>query len=181
MNIRLKPVLFSAIVSAAFLGFMGCQGTKKEVKTEETPAVQETKEQAPAAASGMTIGTDWTSLDSLKDAYFDFDKADLRMDARDTLKANASVLQKLPRSVQIIVEGHCDQRGTTEYNLALGERRANAVKDYYAHAGITSGRLRTISYGKERSLCSDATEECWARNRRSATKVRNDEPVTVNF
>ncbi len=98
-----------------------------------------------------------------------------------TLKDNVATLKKLPGSVQVIVEGYCDERGTIEYNVALGQRRADAVKTYYAHAGIPRSRLSTISYGKERPVCSDSTEECWARNRLGATRVRSDEPVTVNL
>jgi len=167
-------------MGVACLGLFGCPAsTKKEVKTA-TPEVAVTPEQSQQPTEkGVTIGNDWTTLDDLKDAYFDFDKADLRSDARSALKSNAEAAKKLPSSVQMIVEGYCDERGTIEYNVALGQRRANAVRDYYSHLGISKGRLKTISYGKERPVCTEATENCYDMNRRAATKVRSDQPVTV--
>lgn len=185
MSTRVSQAVFYTFFGAAFLGLMGCASTKKEAKQETptSPATETTTATTPSSAQPqeVTIGKDWTALDSLKDCYFDFDKADLREDARSVLKVDAGVLKKLPRNVQVIVEGYCDERGTIEYNLALGQRRANAVKDYYAHSGISAGRLKTISYGKEHPVCTESTEDCWARNRRSATKVRSDRPVTVQL
>jgi len=102
----------------------------------------------------------------LKDALFDYDQADLREDARTELAANAEWLKRNP-SVQVLVEGHCDERGTSEYNLALGDRRANAAKEYVASLGVDGSRLRTVSYGKERPVCDASTEECWQQNRRA--------------
>lgn len=102
----------------------------------------------------------------LKDAFFDYDKADLRDDARSALSTNADWLKK-NQTVQFLIEGHCDERGTTEYNLALGDRRANAVKEYLASLGVDASRVRTVSYGKERPFCSASTEDCWQQNRRA--------------
>src|ERR1051325_9154789 len=101
----------------------------------------------------------------LKEIYFEFDKYDLRADARDTLKANADWL-KSNASARVEIEGHCDERGTNEYNLALGAKRAQAAKDYLTTLGIGADRLSTISYGSEIPVCSEHTEDCWARNRR---------------
>lgn len=101
----------------------------------------------------------------LSDAYFDYDQADLRDDARTTLAANAEWLKKYP-TIQVLIEGHCDERGTSEYNLALGDKRANSAKDYIESLGVDSSRVRTVSYGKERPQCSASTEECWQQNRR---------------
>ncbi len=101
----------------------------------------------------------------LKPAFFDFDKADLREDARTTLAADADWLKRYP-SVQFVLEGHCDDRGTEAYNLALGERRANAAKEYLASLGVDSSRIKTVSYGKERPFCTDDNETCWQSNRR---------------
>jgi peptidoglycan-associated lipoprotein len=103
----------------------------------------------------------------LKDAFFDYDKADLRDDARAMLAANADWLKKFP-SVQVLIEGHCDERGTSAYNLALGDRRANAARDYLASLGVDATRMKTVSYGKERPICSESNEGCWQRNRRAA-------------
>ena len=102
----------------------------------------------------------------LKDAFFDYDKADLRDDARTALAADAEWLKRY-RSVQFLIEGHCDDRGTSEYNLALGDRRANAAKEYLVSLGVDASRVKTVSYGKERPFCSQSTEDCWQQNRRS--------------
>jgi peptidoglycan-associated lipoprotein len=101
----------------------------------------------------------------LQDAYFDYDQADLRDDARTALAANAEWLKKFP-SIQLLVEGHCDERGTNEYNLALGDRRANAAKEYLASLGVDGSRVRTVSYGEERPFCNESAESCWQQNRR---------------
>lgn len=102
----------------------------------------------------------------LKDMFFDTDKADLREDARQLLAANATWLQQHP-TVKILIEGHCDERNTNEYNLALGWRRANAVKNYLVSLGVSRDRISTISYGEEKpfALCHD--ESCWWQNRRA--------------
>ena len=102
----------------------------------------------------------------LKDAFFDYNKADLRDDARAALAANADWLKK-NTSVQFLIEGHCDDRGTTEYNLALGDRRANSAREYLVSLGVDASRIRTVSYGKERPFCTAETEECWQQNRRA--------------
>ncbi len=101
----------------------------------------------------------------LKDAFFDFDKADLREDARTALSADADWLKQYS-SIQVLVEGHCDERGTEEYNLSLGEKRASAVKGYLASLGVDASRIRTVSYGKDRPFCTDHNESCWQENRR---------------
>jgi peptidoglycan-associated lipoprotein len=102
----------------------------------------------------------------LKDAFFDYDKSDLRDDARTALAADADWLKK-NRTIQFLIEGHCDERGTSEYNLALGDRRANAAKEYLVSLGVDASRVRTVSYGKERPFCNQSTEECWQQNRRA--------------
>ncbi len=102
----------------------------------------------------------------LKPAFFDYDKADIRSDARDVLAANATWLKKYP-SMQFTIEGHCDERGTSQYNLALGDRRANAAKDYLASLGVDAGRIKTVSYGKERPFATGHDEDSWQKNRRA--------------
>lgn len=101
----------------------------------------------------------------LKDIHFDFDKYDIRPGDAEILKANASLLMKQP-TVKIQIEGHCDERGTIEYNLALGERRANSAKKYLISLGMSADRISTISYGKEKPLDPGHNEEAWAKNRR---------------
>jgi peptidoglycan-associated lipoprotein len=101
----------------------------------------------------------------VKDAFFDFDKSDVRPDARDNLTKSAEFLRANP-SVNITIEGHCDERGSVAYNLGLGDRRSNATKDFLVSLGISSERIKTISYGKERPFCTDHDETCWQQNRR---------------
>jgi len=101
----------------------------------------------------------------LGDAFFDYDSATIRPDAQANIAKDATWLQRWP-STKITVSGHADERGTPEYNLALGERRANAVKSYLQSLGIPADRIMTISYGKERPFCTGDTEACWSQNRR---------------
>ncbi len=103
---------------------------------------------------------------NVHDIYFDYDKFDIRPDAIPVLQANAEFLRKYSQ-LTISLEGHCDERGSAEYNLGLGDRRATSAKEYLISLGIDGNRIRTISYGKERPICSEATEECWQRNRRA--------------
>jgi len=102
----------------------------------------------------------------LKDVFFDYDRSLLTDDAKRLLNENAAWLKATPR-VQVTIEGHCDERGSTEYNLALGERRAKAIRDYLAAAGIEPGRMRTVSYGKERPFVTGHDESAWRWNRRA--------------
>jgi len=106
----------------------------------------------------------------LVDAYFDFDQADLRADARDGLAKDAAWLKKYP-SIRVLLEGHCDDRGTEAYNLALGDRRASAAREYLVSMGIPESRIQTVSYGKERPFCDSDTEACWQENRRDHVTV----------
>jgi peptidoglycan-associated lipoprotein len=102
---------------------------------------------------------------ALKEVYFDFDSYALTADARETLKADAEWLKK-NAGVRVAVEGHCDERGTTEYNLALGAKRAQAARDYLVALGVAADRFSTMSYGSEAAACRDHNEQCWQRNRR---------------
>jgi peptidoglycan-associated lipoprotein len=102
----------------------------------------------------------------VKDAFFDFDKADIRTDARDALSQTAQFLRSYPQ-LKVVIEGHCDERGSTEYNLALGDRRAASAKQFLVSLGIPADRMETVSYGKERPFCTASTEECWQQNRRA--------------
>ena len=104
-------------------------------------------------------------LQEVKDAYFDFNKADIRADAREALGKTAEFLRGHPQ-IKATIEGHCDERGSTEYNLVLGDRRAAAVKNYLVQLGISADRLNTVSYGKEKPFCTESNEACWQTNRR---------------
>ena len=106
------------------------------------------------------------SIFEFKDALFDYDKYDIRPDARAALDSIAAWLNK-NRNINVLIEGHCDERGTNEYNLALGEKRANAAKEYLLARGITAKRINTISYGEEKPLCTEQNEDCYQKNRRA--------------
>ena len=134
----------------------------QEVKKEEAK-----KEFEKSLVAKKEPGIEGEVLETklLKDIHFDFDKYDIRPGDSNILKENAALLKKHP-NVKIQIEGHCDERGTVEYNLALGERRANNAKRYLISLGISAEHISTISYGKERPLDPGHNEEAWAKNRR---------------
>jgi peptidoglycan-associated lipoprotein len=102
---------------------------------------------------------------NVKDIYFDYDKSDVRSSEQSSIQADVAFLQQ-HSSVSFTIEGHCDERGSTEYNLALGDNRASAVKNALVGAGIAADRIKTVSYGKEKPFCSESNETCWQQNRR---------------
>ncbi|HEY1241207.1 MAG TPA: peptidoglycan-associated lipoprotein Pal [Bryobacteraceae bacterium] len=109
-------------------------------------------------------------LREVQDAYFDYDKSDIRGDARDVLTKDADALKSILKdfpNASIVLEGHCDERGSAEYNLGLGDRRATAAKDFLVQLGVPTDKVRTISYGKERPQCTEHDESCWQKNRRA--------------
>ena len=123
---------------------------------------------APAAEAPAPSGPPNVSElfeQNVKDVFFDLDKAELRNDARDVLTKDAEFLRSYP-DVHISIEGHCDERGSTEYNLALGQSRAQASKNYLISLGISADRMETVSWGKERPFCTEHNEDCWQQNRR---------------
>ncbi len=165
---------FLTFVAAAFL--LGACGTASE-------------ESGGAAGGGSTAGTSTTTAPSVTSipgptpgtqehlvanvgdrVFFDFDKSDLQPDARATVESLAVWLNNYP-AVTLTIEGHADERGTREYNLALGDRRANSVRDYLAALGVSANRLTTISYGKERPAVLGSNEDAWAQNRRGVFVV----------
>jgi peptidoglycan-associated lipoprotein len=118
----------------------------------------------PKATFEQRLSTD------VKDAYFDYDKSDIRADARDILTRDVDALKAILADFPgqaIVVEGHCDERGSAEYNIGLGDRRSTSAKDFLVQLGIPADRLRTISYGKERPQCTEASEACYQQNRRA--------------
>jgi peptidoglycan-associated lipoprotein len=130
-------------------------GTKEsETGSSSLKQMQEGKSSATPASS------------PLKDVFYEFDRYDLSADARATLRANADWLKSNP-SARVEIEGHCDERGTNEYNLALGAKRAQAAREFLTSLGIPADRLSTISYGEEIPVCREPTEDCWTKNRRA--------------
>ncbi len=120
----------------------------------------------PPAAAAPTPTLEELFTREVQDAYFDYDKADIRADARSALMKTADFLKNYPQ-IKVMIEGHCDERGSTEYNLALGDRRAQAAKNYLVSLGVASDRMQTVSYGKERPFCTEHDEACWQQNRRA--------------
>jgi len=117
----------------------------------------------PPTAQAVESESDLFSR-SIKNVFFDFDKSDIRADQQGAIDGDSQFLQS-HSGIKLLIEGHCDERGSTEYNLALGDRRANSVKQALVRAGVAADRVRTISYGKERPFCSEHTEDCWQQNR----------------
>jgi peptidoglycan-associated lipoprotein len=157
---------FAAV--AATLALAGCE-TKPPANTPPPP------ESMSSNSSSTTSSVIPGSAEDLKvnvgdTVHFDYDKYAVTDEDRSVLQRQAAWLGKYPQ-VRVTVEGNCDERGTREYNLALGARRANAVKEYLVSLGVSSQRLDTISYGKERPICTDSSEECYAQNRRGVTTI----------
>jgi peptidoglycan-associated lipoprotein len=132
----------------------------EETKIEEMDIAKE----EPVAEMDMSLAEKAQSV--FNDVLFDFDKYDIKPEARPTLDAIASLLND-ERSAKIIIEGHCDDRGTNEYNLALGERRAKSAKNYLVSRGVSPARMDVVTYGEEKPLCTAQNKTCWQRNRRA--------------
>lgn len=136
-----------------------------EVKEKPVAPPEVTKREQPPVVEEQPIVRE-SEAGPLADIFFDFDRSELRSDAREILENNAQWFKANPRA-RVKIEGHCDERGTTEYNLALGQRRAEAAKRFLIAIGVDASRLSTISYGEERPVCTDHFEDCWGKNRRS--------------
>ena len=169
------------LIFALMIFALGC--AKKYVKAPEEPVsrpekeavtekVQVVKEKiTPPPAEEVTTSTTTAAAEkeapfALKDVLFDYDKYNIRPDAKAALDSIAEWLSK-NKGLNVLIEGHCDERGTNEYNLALGEKRANTAKDYLAAKGIASAKMRTMTYGEEKPVCTESGESCWQRNRRA--------------
>jgi len=167
----LKPYFLVAIAALVTIGCKSTQTSKK--------AVWDVNATADSRAMRDSLGADELSsaeyaaqaASRIKSITFDLDSYTLTTDARDILKKNARLIEELDGS--ITVQGHADELGTAEYNLALSERRAVAVRDYYKRLGIKSDRLKTVAYGEEKPLCTDYRRECWNLNRRAKTAITN--------
>lgn len=181
MKLRSTGLVLMAVLSVSLL-LAGCS-KKKPVTADEIPeapaaeAPQEVSKPPAPSTEGDTrpdpLSEDLQTANAyareqglLGDVYFDFDRYALKDEARDRLAKNAAFMKDHPEFT-FTLEGHCDERGTNEYNLALGEKRASSAKDYMMSLGIPAGSMRNISYGEERGICSEASESCWWRNRRA--------------
>jgi peptidoglycan-associated lipoprotein len=147
------------LVAAALLA--ACSSTKEEAPVPVAAAP--TSSITPGSAEDFRVNVGDT-------VFFDLDQHSVRADAQAVLQKQAAWLKQYPQ-VKLLVEGHCDERGTREYNLALGDRRAYAVKEFLVSLGVDAARLQTKSYGKERPSCSESDESCWQQNRRGYSVV----------
>ncbi len=182
---RLCSTLGIALLTLTLFS-MGCRPkptptTPDEVAVVNTPAPAPERVQPPPAPPTDTdvAESPWWQNKSLvelndeaarrgfyREVYFEFDKADLTDDSRQRLAANARFLKENAK-LQATIEGHCDERGTFDYNIALGDRRANTAKDYVSSLGVDGSRQKTISYGEEKPVCTGTDESCWGKNRRA--------------
>ena len=119
----------------------------------------------PPPTTTSSLSEEELFAQNVKDIYFDYDKYDVRASEQASLQGDAQFLQQHP-NIRITIEGHCDERGSTEYNLALGTNRADSVKNALIQAGVGGDRIKTISYGKEKPFCTESNESCWQQNRR---------------
>ena len=172
------------LLLACVLGGVACHHRVPAPPPLPPPVVPATPPPAPApppARASAPVADEYSRLKAmemadlerlglLEDVHFDFDKADIRETDRAVLSKDADTLRKYDFLV-LTVEGHCDERGTVEYNLALGEHRARAARDYLVNLGVAAARLKTVSYGKEVPLCPEHDEGCWQRNRRSHLRI----------
>ena len=131
--------------------------------TDATTRITVTQAPPPPAATSVT--EEELFAQSVKDVYFDYDKSDIRPDQQSSIQADIAFLNQ-HGSINVLIEGHCDERGSTEYNLALGDKRANSVKSALTAGGVNASRIKTISYGKEKPFCTESNEACWQQNRR---------------
>ena len=156
-----------AIVAATFL-LAACE-TASQVSGDSASTSASNTASSSSASSSAADKTPAERLAQVGDTVnFDFDSAELTVSARSTLNRQSAFLSLNP-DLMIVIEGHADERGTREYNLALGDRRATAVRDYLVAKGINSARVRTVSYGKERPAVAGSDEAAWAKNRRATT------------
>jgi peptidoglycan-associated lipoprotein len=172
-TLKLRFTILVAVLALA-AGAVGCAKKAVEAPPEPPPAPPaqtETPAPPPPPSQPETSPAPLTQS-ALLPVFFDLDSDALGGTSRATLDANAKLLRDNP-TAQVTIEGHCDERGTVEYNLALGERRAQAARDYLVNAGIDAARIQVISYGKERPFDTGHTESAWAQNRRAHFVLRS--------
>lgn len=165
-----------SVLFAGLLLVAGCGGSAPEPEVDPTPeepvaeAPPEEPEPPVRDETPKFVDPNIEYASTLRPIHFDFNKYAIRPDARPTLEGIARLLNN-NRDWKVLIEGHCDERGTNEYNLGLGEQRALATKRYLASLGVAEGRFQTISYGEERPVALGHNEEAWAKNRRSEFRV----------
>jgi peptidoglycan-associated lipoprotein len=160
MNRKINSIFVLALMVTA-----GCS-SKNAVKTEETTAPSSSTISSSTSSIPTGYGFDQWQTGPLGDVFFDYDSATLSEDAQTRLNQNGLWLEK-NAAKGVLIEGHCDERGTSEYNLALGDRRATSAKEYLVRFGVAPSRLETVSYGEERPFDSGHNEDSWAKNRRA--------------
>ncbi len=168
MKKKFIPVLIAVLVLSTI--FIHC--SKKETIEVEPPKI-EPKIEDPVIEEKPEPPKPEPKPLELHTIHFEFDQYDINNAAENLLNQNAEQLMER-KSVEIKIEGHCDERGTNEYNLNLGEKRARAVKDFLVNYGINASRISTVSYGEERPLCTSSSEKCWAQNRRAKFIVTSE-------
>jgi peptidoglycan-associated lipoprotein len=161
-----NTIVRSTVLLASVLAFglAGCQ-TTTDADTEQTDSQSTGSEFSEGGPSDSSDGGG--SITSLETVYFDYDRSEIRSDARTALQSNATAIQGNDAWGVVTVEGHCDERGSEEYNLALGDRRANTVRRYLVDLGVSSSRLRTVSFGEAKPAVQGHNESAWRYNRRS--------------
>jgi len=167
------PLVFSFLFSACNkknVKGSGAENPDMVTDTATIPGVDVQDGSVPSTETDIR-GAEFLPQETIKTINFDFDRYELSEASRATLQANAALI-KARKDWTVLVEGHCDDRGTTEYNLALGQKRAKSVRDYYVRLGVPESSIGTISYGEEKPLCTEATDACWLQNRRAETKIR---------
>jgi peptidoglycan-associated lipoprotein len=173
-NNRKLLLLLCLTMTAALVMMAGCGGDKPPVEDEATIDQQPVEELPPPPVSEDTTpeepaGPDYGSMEpgeyGVQDVFFAFDEYELTNEAMGILSANARIIREA--DTPILISGHCDERGTIEYNLALGEKRANAVRDYLVSLGVPAAQLRVTSYGENRPFATGSNESAWAQNRRA--------------
>lgn len=185
--LKMNRLFFTAVIVSAALFTTACTPKKTVRKTGpgDTDALSagrsaganadaDTNATLPSQADieeARIRGKEFAPTVDLQPVRFDFDAYSIADGERIALRANAEYLKGHP-DLDILVEGHCDERGTTEYNLALAQKRAKAVRDYYMHLGVPGGKMATLSFGEERPSCQEPSEACWSENRRAETKIR---------
>jgi len=168
--IRFSPTVRLACVATVLL-LAACTPKPQVNNTPPPPQPPAERPSTPPPVSRILPGSAEDFRVNVGDTvHFTFNEYNIQDADKGLLGRQAAWLQKYP-SVRVTIEGHCDERGTREYNLALGARRANAVKEYLVSQGVTTGRVETVSYGKERPICTSSDEACWAQNRRGVTTV----------
>jgi peptidoglycan-associated lipoprotein len=152
-------------------GLMGCAHKQEAANTPPPPPRHTEVMPQPRTTSSILPGSEQDFRVNVGDTvHFAYNRYEVEDSDKAILQRQAAWLSKYP-AVRVRIEGNCDERGTREYNLALGARRANAVKEYLVSQGVSTGRVETISYGKERPVCTDSNEACWAQNRRGVTSI----------